>query len=400
MAVRPCLLPDNEQDERYATDYLGTPVYHKYDFVTFSKLLYASAILGLLLLLLACAELGDKAVNKEFDLSSKIDAVLRAASSDGSGFAIIVELNGETLLSNGYGYADREKQLAFTPASIAQIGSLTKQFTATAILQLAEAGTVDLGVPLRTYIPQLKPPAGDITLSQLLTHSSGLPEYCGDDFDRLDRDGFISTCLSLPLGFAPGTDVAYSNVGYAAVAAVIELVTGMDFETYVEEELLRLNGLNATGHHFRQTQDAIFARGYLADEDMGNIREKIESLDGKWWNLKGNGGMQASTLDMYDWYKTLNGGGELSQNVRAELTVPHSPWLDGVAEGYGWYFRSDDEGHIRQMSHSGSDGVFFSYYWHRPDKQAFMYFVGNSGEDASKEVLREILRIFTTVIDR
>jgi len=340
-----------------------------------------------------------EASEEEVNLSSRIDAVLSEASSDGSGFAVIVELDSQIILSKGYGYADREKNTAFTPASIAQIGSLTKQFNAAAILQLAEDGEVELAAPLRKYIPGVEPTVGEITLHQLLTHSSGLPEYCGDDFEPVSRDEFIDVCLALPLVFEPGTDVAYSNVGYGAIAVVIELVTDRDFETYLKEEILRLNGLNETGHLFPENLDANFARGYLEDQDMGNVANRIEELDRNWWNLKGNGGMQASTQDMYAWYKSLNGDGALSAFIRAELTTPHSSWVDGVAEGYGWYFRSVDGVRVRQMSHSGSDGVFFSYYWHRPDNRAFMYFVGNSGEEPTKKTLREILGIFNAMFD-
>ncbi len=361
--------------------------------VKFLALVIASTLLP------GCAPAGDDARNKGLDLPSRIDAVLAGASADGSGFAIIVELDGEVIVSNGYGHADRESRSPFTPETIAQIGSLTKQFTATAVLHLAEAGKVELMAPLRTYLPELESPAGDITLHQLLTHSAGLPEYCGDDFDPLSRDNFIDSCLGAPLVFEPGTDVAYSNVGYSVIAAVIDVVAEQGYETYLEDRVLRPNGLGATGHLFAESFDGVFARGYLDDQDMGNIAERIEALDGDWWNLKGNGGMQASTLDMYAWYRALNGHGVLSDAVRARLTVPHSPWSDGVAEGYGWFFRSDDGSRIRQMSHSGSDGVFFSYYWHRVDRQAFMYFVGNGGEEPTKVALREVLSILNEALD-
>lgn len=356
-------------------------------------------LISFLALSLGCSQTGDEAAEGDFDLASVIDAGLREASSDGSGFAIILELDGQIILRKGYGYADRERRLEFTPASIAQIGSLTKQFNAAAILQLAEAGEVELSAPLKNYIPEIEPPVGDVSLHQLLTHSSGLPEYCGDDYDSISRDEFIDTCLRLPLVFQPGTDVAYSNVGYGAIAAVIEFVTERDFEAYLEDEVLRVNGLKAAGHLFSENLDADFARGYLDGKDTGNIAERIEALEGNWWNLKGNGGMQASTEDMHAWYLVLNGRGVLSDEVRAELKVPHSPWSDGVAAGYGWYFRSNAGGRIRQMSHSGSDGVFFSYYWHRIDKRAFMYFVGNSGEEPTKKALREILGTLNSMLD-
>jgi CubicO group peptidase (beta-lactamase class C family) len=237
-----------------------------------------SALFSFLSLLLGCTQADGEADKAEFDLPSSIDAALREASSDGSGFAVIVELNGEIILSKGYGYADRAKHSLFTPASIAQVGSLTKQFNAAAILQLVEAGEVDLAAPIKKYIPELESPAGEITLHQLLTHSSGLAEYCGDDFDSVSRDEFVDICLSAPLVFEPGSDVAYSNVGYGAIAAVIEFVTERDFEAYLEDEILRPNGLKATGHLFPKDLDADFAHGYLEDKDMGNIAEQIEAL--------------------------------------------------------------------------------------------------------------------------
>ena len=329
------------------------------------------------------------------EVASAIDLVLQTASLNGSGYAIILEVDGNLVLSDGYGYADREQKIAFTPATVAQIGSLTKQFTATAILELAAQNAVALDQPIKNYIPELTSSAGTVTIKQLLTHSSGLPEYCGDDFDRVGRDEFIRTCLSRPLRVEPGTDKAYSNVGYGAIAAIIEYVSGQKFEDYLSKAVLRPNGLSSTGHYFTRDRDLEFARGYLNGRDVGNIAEKIQALGNEWWNLKGNGGMQASIMDMYTWYKALNGTGVLRDVVSGQLTTPHSPWVDGVAEGYGWYFRSDDSGRLRQMSHSGSDGVFFSYYWHRLDNRAFMYFVGNSGEEPVKRTLREILSLLT-----
>jgi len=332
------------------------------------------------------------------EIAAAIDSVLREASRDGSGYAIVVEIDGNVMLSSGYGYADRGNSIPFKTTTVAQIGSLSKQFAATAILQLAEEGAVDLDKPIGSYIPGLITAAADITIKQLLTHSSGLPEYCGDDFERVSRDGFVRACLSSPLQFEPGTGTAYSNAGYSAIAAIVEFSTGRSFEDYLLESVLRPNGLASTDHIFSGDHDLEFALGYLDGREVDNIADRVRALGDEWWNLKGNGGMQASSLDMYAWYKVLNGAGTLADSVRSELIVPHSPWVDGVAEGYGWYFRSDDNGRVRQMSHSGSDGVFFSYYWHRMDKNVFMYFVGNGGEEPTKSTLRRILGLLTTYL--
>lgn len=357
------------------------------------KILVLIALLSLLPL-----NAGAEPSDSRFEIMNAIDSVLREASLDGSGYAIIVEIDGNVIMNKGYGYADRENDIPFKLTTVAQIGSLTKQFTATAILQLEEDGIVDLEKPIRNYIPELTTSVGEVTAKQLLTHSSGLLEYCGEDFERVSRDEFIRDCLSRPLTFEPGTRTSYSNVGYSAIAAIVEYSTGQFFEDYLLECVLRPNGLDSTDHIFSGDPEHEFAQGYLEGRDAGNIAERIRTLGDEWWNLKGNGGIQASTLDMYAWYKKLNTDGSLAAGIRDELTVPHSPWADGIAEGYGWYFRNDDSGRVRQMSHSGSDGVFFSYYWHRLDEHAFMYFVGNSGEEPTKNSLRRILGLLTSYI--
>lgn len=319
-----------------------------------------------------------------------IDAILNEAAADGAGFAVIVERDGEIILDKGYGLANREQDRSFTTDTIAQIGSLTKQFTATAILVLAERLQVDLQAPLETYLPNVAASSASITLHQLLTHSAGLPEYCGSDFARQTRSDLLVDCLDTELLFAPGTDNAYSNVGYSVIAAVVETVSGQTVEDFLREEVLLPNGLESTGYLYPDSMAARLAIGYLDGRDAGNISDRIRDLGDDWWNLKGNGGMQASTRDMYQWYRVLNGEGRLPERVRAMLTTPHSPWDDGVAEGYGWFFRDDGTGRVMQMSHAGSDGVFFSYYWHRPEENVFLYFVGNSGEQLSVEVLRNV----------
>ncbi len=322
----------------------------------------------------------------------EIERSLEAFSANNGGAAIIIEVEGEVVLRKGYGLADRKNNRAFTTDTVAQIGSLTKQFTATAILTLAAKGDIDLDAIVVQYLPTSPEPLRSVTLHQLLTHTAGLPEYCGDDFVPISLDAMLNDCLSAPLLFEPGQSYAYSNPGYSIPAAIVEAVSGEMLDDYLKHELLLPNGLKKTGYKF--ADDTLsFARGYLDNNDKGVISERIAQLGQDWWNLKGNGGMQASTEDMYLWYRVLNGAGSLPPNVITQLSTPHTEWNEGVAEGYGWFFRDDGKGRVRQMSHSGSDGTFFSYYWNRPEDQVFMYFVGNSGEEPVLEELRNILKI-------
>lgn len=329
---------------------------------------------------------------RRVELVDAVDQTLVEASKDRSGYAIVLEMDGDVVLERGYGCAVRHECEPFEPDTIAQIGSLTKQFTAAAVLRLAENGRVDLDAPIGRYLTDVPASAARITPEQLLTHASGLPEYCGADFDEISRPDFVRQCLAAPPGFEPGTQTAYSNVGYGALAVIVERVSGRPLEAFLREEILEPAGLRSTGY-FVSRDDGRFAHGYLDGEDQGNIRDRIAALGGDWWNLRGNGGMQASARDMYRWYRAVNEAGSLSPEMRHWLTTPHSRWKDGVAEGFGWYFRTDDGSTIHQMSHSGSDGVFFSYFWHRPQDRVFMYFVGNSGEEPVLTTLRQVLQL-------
>lgn len=330
------------------------------------------------------------------DVVAGIDEILERASRDGSGFAVVIEIGDELVLEKGYGLAIRDGHVPFTPDTVAQVGSLTKQFTATALLDLVEKGRVELDAPVSRYIPEIPATAAAITPRQLLTHSSGLPEYCGPDFEAIGRSEFVRRCLAMPLAFKPGTRTAYSNVGYSAIALIIETASGRPYADYLRDEILKPAGLLDTGYFLSNHESTDLAHGYLDGQDRGNIRDRISALDGDWWNLKGNGGMQASATDMYRWYRALNEPGTLSPRLRQWLTAPHTDWNDGVAEGFGWFFRSEDGSAVDQMSHAGSDGVFFSYYWHRIEEDAFMYFVGNSGEQSVLETLREVLDALRT----
>src|SRR5262245_39580373 len=115
----------------------------------------------------------------------------------GFGGAIIVEMDGKVVLEEGYGWADRERHVPFTPSTIAQVGSLTKQFTATAVVDLALQGKLKFSDPLSKYLKGVPAKAAGITIHQLLTHTAGLPESCGDDFDRVSREDLTRRCLAV-----------------------------------------------------------------------------------------------------------------------------------------------------------------------------------------------------------
>src|SRR5215510_5954384 len=164
----------------------------------------------------------------------------------GLGFsgAVLVSSGDKVLIRNGYGWADQERRVPITPETVFDIGSITKVFTAVAIMQLEERGKLSTSDKITKYFSNVPPDKSAITLHHLLTHTSGLAY---DDFYSSatlevreilkDREKFIQRILSFPLGFEPGTKRSYSNSGFSLLAAIVEKLSSQSYERYLRENI-------------------------------------------------------------------------------------------------------------------------------------------------------------------
>jgi len=324
-------------------------------------------------------------------LATQIDAEFRTALPTGVTGDVLLEQDGKITLKAGYGWANREKKIPYTTKTISQIGSITKQFTAMALISLWHDGKIDFTKPVKTYLPDAAEPVASLTLDQILTHRSGMPEYCGEDFDRQSKVLLLSKCAATPLAFPPGTKFQYSNPGFSIIAAIVEQVSGTPIDAYLKKRFFGPLDMHDTGYEFPSVSLDRFAVGYLDNKNQGIISETMKPLHGDAWNIIGNGGIQASTDDMYRWYQALSGGTEIPRDMRDMAIAQHAQREDDIAEGYGWVTRKAPDGHTVQVSHSGSDGTFFSYFCWRTDDHTFLYFVSNSGEKAATDLLKKML---------
>ena len=168
---------------------------------------------------------------------------------------ILVAEKGIPLLRQGFGLADREWNIAHRPSGKFRLGSLTKQFTAAAILQLVERGRLALDDRITRHFPEAPASWADVTLFHLLTHTSGIPSYTllphffaqEARRDRTPRK-IIALTENMPLDFPPGSAFKYNNGAYVILGHVIELLTGQSYETYLRENILDPLGLNDTGY--------------------------------------------------------------------------------------------------------------------------------------------------------
>jgi D-alanyl-D-alanine carboxypeptidase len=200
------------------------------------------------------SEISTTAVEADPALGARMDAAASDALREipAAGFSIAVVRRGQTVLAKGYGYADLAERVPASANTIYRLASVTKQFTAAAILHLAEEGKLSLEDRISDYLPDYPDPGRRITIRNLLSHTSGLSDVAilpileeagGVGYTR---DEIIDLVASQPLDFEPGTGHSYSNVGFMLAGVVIERVTGSTYAHYLTNEVLRPLGLSQT----------------------------------------------------------------------------------------------------------------------------------------------------------
>jgi CubicO group peptidase (beta-lactamase class C family) len=238
-------------------------------------------------------------------VTKRLDSALTALEAKGFNGVVRIDRAGATLLEKGYGLANRAEHVAFSPRTVVQIGSNTKDFTIVALLQLHERGKLGIRDSLAKFFPAAPADKRDITLWQLVNHTAGFPIGLGGDFDQVTRQEFIERAMARPLLFAPGKGEQYSNTGFAVLAAVIEQVSGQSYDEYVRDHILAPLGMKNTGLLLPHFDPKRLSHGYRNGADMGDMLSKPHATDGPYWNLRGNGGMLSTVDDMATFYHAL-----------------------------------------------------------------------------------------------
>ncbi|HXO22316.1 MAG TPA: serine hydrolase domain-containing protein, partial [Thermoanaerobaculia bacterium] len=284
-------------------------------------------------------------------LGEALDRYLSRLESFGFSGSALVAQRGRVVLDKGYGLADREHHRPYTADTIFDIASISKQFTAAAILKLEMEGRLKVEDPLAKFLGPVPEDKQPITLHMLLTHTSGLPDVLGDDeYEEVTRAEMVRRALAAKLIAVPGRKFRYSNAGYSLLAAVVEIASGEPFEKYLKERLWAPAGMLHTGFHVPDAERA--ARGYKPDGDWGTSFDHPWAPDGPWWDLRGNGGILSTTGDLYRWHLALAGDKILSANERKKYITPFVSQgrAAHASYGYGWSIEEDPKGG-RLISH-------------------------------------------------
>lgn len=329
---------------------------------------------ALLALLLATGPAHPEAARAERATSAQLDSVATAFTRRGFAGTICVVRGADTLLDRGYGMADREAAIANAPAVRYPIGSLTKSFTAAAVMRLVESGKLRTSDSLRRWVPEASPAWSGVTLRHLLSHTGGIPDLQDDsEFVRFGREGTPGQIAARryagrPLDFPPGSSFAYSNTGFKLLGAVIEAASGESYESFVVHELLQQLHLAETGFEPTVHASAKQAKGYF-NTRSGVVRAPVGDLGMAY----AAGALVSTTHDLVLWEQALFQGRVIHGVALGEMIAP----LIGDY-AYGIHHRAGTGAEL--YYHTGKIGGFDSVMgWYPADSLAVVVLANQAG---------------------
>ncbi|WP_426483751.1 serine hydrolase [Flavobacterium sp. 2] len=313
-----------------------------------------------------------------------------------NGSALVAE-NGKVIFKKGFGSANFEWNIPNQPDTKFRLGSITKQFTALLIVKLAEEGKIKLDVPITTYLPDYPKENGDkITIHNLLTHTSGIPNYTSvPNFMRekarnsYTPEAFVKTFSSLPLEFTPGEKFNYSNSGYFLLGYIIEKITGKTYEQYLQEVILTPLKMTNTGFDHSEIIIKNRAAGY---EKEGKNLSNAFFID---MSIPYAAGSLYSTVeDLYLWDQALYTNKLLSEKSMELLFKPYIKAWDG-SYGYGWGVEEATIGDkkLKIIEHGGGINGFNTIISRIPADKILVVLLNNTGGTVLGEMNNSIRAI-------
>jgi CubicO group peptidase (beta-lactamase class C family) len=318
-------------------------------------------------------------------LGNRIDKVIPSSFSG----QVVIGTSETLLYSKSFGFADREAGKAVENSTLFDIGSITKTFTATALLTLVEQDSVRLDQTLGEWFDGLTPQTSRINIHQLLTHTSGLPMYSGDDDQSCDSSCFDKWLATIEPEFPPGDKFQYSNPGYSVLARIMEKASGISYESFLQKRLIAPLQLGAIGYvHLPEMSD--FAVGYLEDKRIGKPPEMGWADDGPPWHLRANGGLLCNAESLFRWLQATATERTLTEEIQAQQFERHAVRREDVWYGYGWGILQKPWGTV--IDHTGGNGFFFADARWIKDRDLLIAITNNSFDRETIQSLLDGLR--------
>jgi CubicO group peptidase (beta-lactamase class C family) len=321
------------------------------------------------------------------DMEKKVDEYIEAHIKNGTfSGSILIAHDGKVLLNKGYGMANIENDVPNTPETKFRLGSVTKQFTALAIMQLQEKGLLTVDEPLSKFIPDY-PNGEKITIHHLLTHTSGIPNIT--DLSELQNIKMLNSPVEKtievfkhkPLEFTPGEKYQYSNSGYILLGYIIEKVSGKSYEAYLKENIFDPLDMKDSGYDHYRTILKHRAAGYFPGKDDVVNAEYIDmSIP------HGGGGLYSTIKDMYRWDRAL-----YTEKLvkKSSLDKMFTPFKNDY--GYGW--KIEQQFNRNCIRHAGGIEGFAAQISRYPDDNACVIVLSNFQHATVNDIGRDLAAI-------
>jgi CubicO group peptidase (beta-lactamase class C family) len=301
--------------------------------------------------------------------------------------SVLVARGDEVVFSKSYGFANLEWQVPNALDGKFRIGSVTKQFTAAAILLLEERGKLKTGDPVKKYYPDAPAAWDQVTIYHLLTHTSGIPNFTSfPDYQKTEplpstAEETIKRFRDKPLEFAPGAEMRYSNSGYVLLGAIIEKASGMGYAQFLEESIFKPLGLKNTGYESNRAilphRAAGYAPGRMGPENAGFVDMSVPFAAGALYSTVG---------DLHLWNRALFGHKLLSEaSVKKMTTPPKGDYALGIAVG-------DVEG-TRVFHHGGGIAGFNCKLAYYPDTHITVVALSNLNGGGADNIVDRLGRV-------
>jgi len=301
--------------------------------------------------------------------------------------SVLVARGSQVLLSKGYGSANLEWNIPNSPTTKFRLGSITKQFTAASILLLEERGKLSINDPVKKYLPDAPAAWDKITIFNLLTHTSGIPNFTSfPEYKKLEPfaatpSEVVAHFRDKPLDFAPGEKWKYSNSGYLLLGYLMEKITGGSYEKFVTENIFTPLGMKDSGYDSNSAVIAHRASGYVHDangfENAGYIHMSIPHAAGA---------LYSTTEDLLKWEQGLFGGKLLSPVSLAKMTTP---FKDNYAFGLGL----QTVGGHKVIEHNGGIEGFNTKLAYYPEDKLTVVVLANVNGRAPEEIAAKLAAI-------
>jgi CubicO group peptidase (beta-lactamase class C family) len=329
----------------------------------------------------------------------RIDSLLRTYYNENEpGAMVLISLNNTIIFKKGYGVANKITREKINSSTNFNIGSLTKQFTAFCIVQLAEKKQLSLQDKLIQYFPDFNTKTGNlISIQQLLTHSSGITDhYAFTDTSIVkhaaDKDVLNAVKNTDSTYFTPGTQYRYSNTAYCLLALIIEKVSGISYNDYIKKNIF--NPLSMQHSTVLQTGTPIYKSAYGYDYDSSkHVFSKLDADESIFFSTEGDGGIYTSVDEYLHWYQSLQHPSATTKNIVQKARSPQF-MIDRASKlsyGYGWFVSEKETD--KAVYHTGSNGGFRAIVFTIPSKNYIVVILSNRTGNDLEKILQEINKI-------